>query len=485
MCPDLKPHAAYKDSGLPSLGRVPAHWALKRAKYFFREVDERSSTGDEELLSVSHLTGVTPRREKNVTMFLAESNVGHKRCHPRDLVINTMWAWMGALGVARQTGLVSPSYGVYRPFESSDLSPDYVDRLLRTAAYASEFTCRSTGVNSSRLRLYPEEFLRIPILCPPHAEQTAIVRYLDQVDRRIRRYLRVRGKLVSLLNEQRQAVIQRAVTRGLDPNVRLSDSGVPSLGEAPEHWGVHRLKTLVRRIDQGVSPQAENRLADDGSWGVLKSGCVNRGLFRESEHKRLPDEFTIDPRIAVHSGDVLVSRASGSPHLVGSVARVGQLTFQLLLSDKTFRLVFREGVEPDFMVCAMNSSYYRQQVEQAISGAEGLANNLQLSSLRTFSFAIPPTMEQRRVVHLARTVTRNSNAAVEHAEHEILLLREYRARLIADVVTGKLDVRDAAAHLPNEIDEELALDDIESLVEDEESGEGPSETPLEEVGDEP
>ena len=116
MCPDLKPHAAYKDSGLPSLGRVPAHWALKRAKYFFREVDERSSTGDEELLSVSHLTGVTPRREKNVTMFLAESNVGHKRCHPRDLVINTMWAWMGALGVARQTGLVSPSYGVYRPF---------------------------------------------------------------------------------------------------------------------------------------------------------------------------------------------------------------------------------------------------------------------------------------------------------------------------------------------------------------------------------
>jgi type I restriction enzyme S subunit len=182
---DLKPYATYKDSELPWLGRVPAHWTLRRAKYFYREADERSTTGAEELMSVSHLTGVTPRREKNVTMFLAESNVGHKLCRPGDLVINTMWAWMAALGVARQLGIVSPSYGVYRPLASNDLSPDYVDRLLRMEAYACEYTCRSTGVNSSRLRLYPEEFLRIPILSPPKVEQVAIVRFLNHIDRRI------------------------------------------------------------------------------------------------------------------------------------------------------------------------------------------------------------------------------------------------------------------------------------------------------------
>src|SRR6266571_3654882 len=144
MIQELKPYATYKDVGLPWLGSVPAHWALRRAKYFYREVDERSATGEEELMSVSHLTGVTPRREKNVTMFLAESNVGHKLCRPGDLVINTMWAWMAALGVARQVGLVSPSYGVYRPLASNNLLPDYADRLLRTAAYASEYTRRST-----------------------------------------------------------------------------------------------------------------------------------------------------------------------------------------------------------------------------------------------------------------------------------------------------------------------------------------------------
>ncbi|MGZ9111929.1 MAG: restriction endonuclease subunit S, partial [Rhodoplanes sp.] len=111
----LKPYPAYKDSGLPWLGQIPAHWEEKRAKYFFREIDERSRKGDEELLSVSHLTGVTPRSQKNVTMFRAESYVGHKLCRPGDVVFNTMWAWMGALGVARAAGIVSPSYAVYRP----------------------------------------------------------------------------------------------------------------------------------------------------------------------------------------------------------------------------------------------------------------------------------------------------------------------------------------------------------------------------------
>ena len=112
MIAELEPYAAYANSRQDWLGSVPAHWSALRAKCLFREVDERSKTGKEELLSVSHLTGVTPRRLKTVTMFLAESNVGHKACQPGDLVINTLWAWMAALGVTRHTGIVSPTYGV-------------------------------------------------------------------------------------------------------------------------------------------------------------------------------------------------------------------------------------------------------------------------------------------------------------------------------------------------------------------------------------
>ena len=134
----LRPYPDYKDSRLPWLGKIPAHWDELRAKYFFREVDERSATGQEEMLSVSHITGVTPRSRKNVTMFKSESNVGHKLCHPGDLVINTMWAWMAALGVAKQTGIVSPSYAVYRPIRSNAFVSEYIDHLLRTKPYATE-----------------------------------------------------------------------------------------------------------------------------------------------------------------------------------------------------------------------------------------------------------------------------------------------------------------------------------------------------------
>ena len=225
MNPESHLHPAYKPSAVEWLGDIPAHWDVRRAKYFYREVDETSVTGLEELMSVSHKTGVTPRKS-TVTMFMAESNVDYKICRPGDVVINTMWAYMAALGVARQVGTVSPSYGVYRPRIHNSLNPDYVDPLLRTEIYRAEYLRRSTGITSSRLRLYPDQFLGIPLLCPPEAEQTAIVRYLDRAADRIRRAISAKERLMSsLLTEQRQAVIHRAVTRGLDPNVPLRDSG--------------------------------------------------------------------------------------------------------------------------------------------------------------------------------------------------------------------------------------------------------------------
>jgi len=272
MIEGLKPYAKYKDAELTTLGAIPSHWVQRRAKYLFREIDERSETGAEEMLSVSHKTGVTPRSQKNVTMFMAESNVGHKLCRPDDVVINTMWAWMAALGVSRHTGLVSPAYGVYRPKPGAPtLLSKYADALLRTEAYRTEYVCRSTGINSSRLRLYPEMFLRIPILVPPADEQAAIVKFLDHADRQINRYIRAKRKLIALLNEQKQAIIHRAVTRGLDPNVKLKPSGVEWLGDVPEHWEVRRLK-WVTRLQRGYDLPADKQVA--GAYPVVSSGGI-------------------------------------------------------------------------------------------------------------------------------------------------------------------------------------------------------------------
>lgn len=212
----LDPNVRLKPSGVEWLGDVPEHWEVKPAKWYYREVDERSATGSEELLSVSHITGVTPRSEKNITMFMAESYAGHKLCREGDLVINTMWAWMAALGVARQTGIVSPAYAVYRPIKREAFHPTFIDNLLRTKPYVTEYVCRSTGIRSSRLRLYPEQFLRIPLVRPSLAEQQAILDAIKKATAELERAMQTAEREISLLREYRTRLIADVVTGKLD-----------------------------------------------------------------------------------------------------------------------------------------------------------------------------------------------------------------------------------------------------------------------------
>lgn len=212
-----------RSTGIDWLAQVPAHWDLRRAKWFYREVNERSERGDEQLMSVSHLTGVTPRAMKNVTMFMAASYAGHKLCRPGDLVINTMWAWMGALGVASDAGIVSPAYGVYRPLPNSPLQPDYADLLLRTRPYIDEYTCRSTGIRSSRLRLYPDRFLTIPIACPPVDEQREIVGRVVEATQDLNAAIDGALREIDLLDEYRSRLIADVVTGRRDVRAEAAD----------------------------------------------------------------------------------------------------------------------------------------------------------------------------------------------------------------------------------------------------------------------
>ena len=211
----LDPSVPLKASGVEWIGDVPAHWEIRRAKYLYHEVNERSSTGAEELMSVSHKTGVTPRK-KSVTMFRSETNVGYKLCRPGDIVINTMWAYMAALGVARQVGLVSPSYNVYRPIDGEEMNLDYIDPLLRTETYRTEYLVRSTGITVSRLRLYPDSFLDIPLLYPPVEEQAAIVAHLGKATAGIDAAIDNARRQVEFMTEYRASLIAHVVTGKLD-----------------------------------------------------------------------------------------------------------------------------------------------------------------------------------------------------------------------------------------------------------------------------
>lgn len=208
----LNPNVPMRDSGVEWIGQIPAHWDVLRAKYLFKEIDERSETGTEELLSVSHMTGVTPRSEKNVNMFMAEDYSGSKLCQPNDLIFNIMWAWMGALGVSELAGIVSPAYGVYRQLKSGTFNNWYLEQLLRSSSYVAEYNRRSRGLHSSRLRLYADMFFDMEIAIPPRFEQ-------DEIEARTKAHVSKADEVISAtereiekLAELRSTLIASAVT---------------------------------------------------------------------------------------------------------------------------------------------------------------------------------------------------------------------------------------------------------------------------------
>lgn len=202
-------------TGIPTLPEVPASWRVLRNKVFMQEVNRRSPDGKGDMLSVSHITGVTPRSEKTVYMFEAESTVGYKMVRPGDLVINTMWAWMGAAGVAWTAGIVSPAYGVYT-IDKTIMLPEFFDVLIRTPAYITEMTRFSRGVTSSRLRLYPDEFLRLSSPVPPIEEQREIAEHYRSSSSNTRAVCDHLARQVDLLRDRRQALITAVVTGELD-----------------------------------------------------------------------------------------------------------------------------------------------------------------------------------------------------------------------------------------------------------------------------
>jgi len=206
----LDPNVKLRDSGVPWLGEIPAHWTIERARWLFRERDLRSTTGEEEMLTVSHLTGVTPRSEKDVNMFEAETNEGYKCCALGDLVINTLWAWMGAMGIAPVNGIVSPAYNVYEP--GPRLAPAFIDALVRLPVFAQEVTRYSKGVWSSRLRLYPEGFFEVYLPVPPQEEQRAIVLHIARETAKLDAVRSATERTIVLLKERRAALIAAGVT---------------------------------------------------------------------------------------------------------------------------------------------------------------------------------------------------------------------------------------------------------------------------------
>lgn len=452
-------YPAYRPARVHWLDEIPAHWQEKRGKYFFREIDERSQTGDEELLSVSHTTGVTPRSQKNVTMFKAESYVGHKVARPNDVVINTMWAWMSALGVSKNVGIVSPAYGVYRPLNSEEFLPEYVDYLLRTPMLRWEYICRSTGIRASRLRLYPEKFLDIAFPCPPREEQECMIAFLRAKEAQVRRLIRNKRRLIGLLNEQKQAIINRAITRGLNPDAPMMTTGIDWMPEVPVHWEVKRLKYLTKFLNGIAFKPADWK--DEGVPIIRIENLNGSDQFNYTDRTDLPENMLIK------QGDLVFAWSGNRGTSFGSFEWTRY--FPAYLNQHIFKL---EGYD-------LHRKYFyyllRAVTKHVEDNAHGIIGLVHITKPALGAVFVPVAIadEQALIANRIDEDLAELNQAAEKVRAEIRLIDEYRERLIADVVTGKLNVRHIEISAPADepvADEANALE--EELEGDAEAMEG-------------
>ena len=394
---------------------LPANWPTVRNKGVLSESTALSKDGIEELLSVSHITGITPRSEKKVTMTEAESLEGYRLVEPGDLVINMMWAWMGALGMSRYAGIVSPAYSVYRVKPGVDVDTRYFDYLYRSDVYVMEMTKHSRGIYSSRLRIYPSAFLNLQVPQPPIGVQRAIADHLDRETARIDRLVEEQRRLIDLLQERRVSVVARTLLRGLDDGVRLRYSGNAQLGEVPAHWRVVPTRHLCT-ITTGS--EDSGNATDNGEYPFFVRG---REILRIGH-------FSFDCEAVMTPGD-------GQ----GGTGKV----FHYI--DGQFEAHQRVYVFKDFDgILGRYFYYYLSTFLRSVALAG--SNTVTMESLRRpllaeFRVAVPPLDEQREIIASLDEKMSKIDALIAETERFIELSRERRTALITAAVTGQIDVQ--------------------------------------------
>ena len=453
MIADLKPYPAYRESGSLWLGAVPSHWEVQNLRTLIRPYNERNRT-DLPLLSVAREKGVFVRsltdagENHNV---IPEDLSNYKVARAGNLVINKMKAWQGSMGIAPCDGIVSPAYFV---FNFTIANRSFGQALLRSKPYVAHFGQASDGVRVGQWDLTIRGMRQIPILLPPPDEQAAIVRFLGWANGQLEKAIRAKRRVITLLNEQKQVIIHRAVTRGLDPSVPLKPSGIPWLGDIPEHWDMRPIKSLLRETD---------RRSSDGT-DTLLSLTRNRGLIPHSEMtNKMHSAKTLVGYKQYKPGQIVMNRMQAWSGMFGSGA-----VFGLVSPDyAVFDILGKHEV--NFVLARLKAKDLVGQFAIASKGIGSGFNRLYTDRFGPIRITIPPIDEQYSIVAYIDRATSGLNTAISRFEREIELLREYRTRLVADVVTGKLDVRDVAAKLPDEVQALEFEDDLVALEEDADS----------------
>lgn len=424
-----KAYPEYKDSGVEWLDEIPRGWSILRGKYVFYELKERSTTGAETLLSVSEYFGVKPRSENILEgehLTRAESLEGYKKCYKNDLVMNIMLAWKRGLGVSKFEGIVSPAYSVFRFKENA--YPYYMHNLFRTDLYTGHFKTRSTGVIDSRLRLYPESFFDTDVLLPTYQEQQKIANFLDHETAKIDILIEKQQRLIELLTEKRQAVISHAVTKGLNPDVPMKNSGVEWLGEVPEHWEVERFKTIFK---------IRKRIAGELGHDVLS--ITQKGIkIKDTESGEGQLSMDYSKYQLVYKGDYAMNHMD----LLTGFVDISKYDGVTSPDYRVFTLEEKNSL-PEYFLAFLQMGYINKLFFPFGQGAAHMGRwRLPTEAFREFLAPVPPKNEQKAIADFIFNSLEQMDILEKKSRKAIKLMQERRTALISAAVTGKIDVRD-------------------------------------------
>jgi len=448
---DLKPYPAMKDSAVPWLGEVPGHWEIIPAFAVYRPRQVKNiGLIEKTVLSLSY-GRIVVRPPERLRGLVPESFETYQVVDPGNIIVRTTDLQNDQtslrVGHSQHRGIITSAYMCLET--TPRVSNEFGYQFLNAYDLLKIIYGFGSGL---RQNLDFSDIRRMPVLVPPLSEQAAIVRFLEHADRRIRRQIRAKQKLIKLLEAQKQAIIHRAVTRGLDPNVRLKPSGVEWLGDVPEHWEVVRLKNLASHIVDCL--HATPMYNELGQFPAIRTADITPGAVHLRRARRVDDETyrRWTERHEPAAGDILYSREG---ERFGIAACVPPDT-RLCISQRMMVFRIRPECNPFFVMWALNSPQTYAQASQDVTGST--APHVNVSTIRNFALALPSLDEQRQIVGYIESATPVICRTIDDATREIALLREYRIGLVADVVTGKLDVREAAGRLSDEGEEPEPLD---------------------------
>lgn len=434
----MKRYPKYRDSGIDWIGEIPEHWEVKRNKYIFKEINERSETGLETLLMVSQRYGLVERDEFAERPASSESLIGYKICQVNDLILNKLKAYLGVFFRASISGLVSPDYTVFRAIENVEV--DYFEHLFKTPLYISELNRESKGIVIGFFRLYTPDFYNLFSVVPPIKEQKQIVNYIRRKSLEIDHFISNKQRLIELLKEQKTAIINRAVTKGLNSHVSMKNSGVEWLGEIPAHWEIIKLK-YISSIRYGLGQPPREKV---GGLPLIRATNVERGKIVEK------DLLFVDPE------DVPYSRTPILKEGEIIVVRSGAYTADSAIIPKKFEgaiagydmVVKAKKINCKLLSYIFLSNYVLQHQLYVLRmrAAQPHLNSEELG--QTFILVPKKEAEQQAIVAYIEKESSKIDQAITKIEKEIELIQEYRTTLISDAVTGKIDVREPSAVEP-------------------------------------